>query len=60
MNTPAARICEFVREPFHECHCMSICSANIPKIITVCGDKFRSCPIYRRKTQNMAPPEEVV
>ncbi len=51
VDTHAVQICKFVREPFHECHCMSISSANIPKIIAVCGGRFRSCPIYRRETQ---------
>jgi len=56
-DTHAVQICVFVREPFVECHCMSISSANIPKIIAVCGDKFRSCPIYRRETQKKAKDE---
>ena len=55
MNT--AQICMFVRDPFLECHCITISSANIPKIIAVCGDKFRSCPIYRRALQKMAADE---
>jgi hypothetical protein len=45
------QVCMFVSEPFFECHCMSISSANIPKILDVCGDKFRSCSIYRREIE---------
>jgi len=31
---------------------MSVSSENIPKILAVCGDKFRSCSIYRREIKN--------
>jgi len=47
-----SHICQFVHNPFFECHCMSVSSENIPKILAVCGDKFRSCSIYRREIKN--------
>lgn len=55
-DTHAVKICVYAREPFTECHCISISSANIPKIISVCGDKFRSCPIYRREIEKKVLP----
>lgn len=55
VDAQTVQICRYVREPFRECHCMIITSANIPKIIAVCGDQFRSCPIYRRESQEARP-----
>lgn len=44
-----AQVCRFMSKPFPGCYCRNISSMSIPKIISVCGEGFRSCPIYCRE-----------
>jgi len=42
--------CRFLHDPFPECYCMNITSANIQKILAYCATNYQSCQIYCRKT----------
>ena len=39
-------LCSYLTEPFPECYCKQLSSANIPKIIRFCAGDFKLCGVY--------------
>jgi len=42
-------MCLFLTNPSPDCYCMNITGRNIAKIIALCADDYRACPIYRSR-----------
>lgn len=47
-----AQVCPVLHQPFADCYCMNISSANINKMLTLCIGDYRSCPIYQRQLED--------
>ena len=54
-DADAGMLCRFVKDPFPECYCMNITGRKICKMLAFCSADYRSCSIYRDKTENAAP-----
>jgi hypothetical protein len=42
-------MCLFLTNPSPDCYCMNITGRNIAKIVALCADDYRACPIYRSR-----------
>lgn len=49
--------CPLIRKAYKECYCMDMNSMKIYDAIYYCGNHYKLCPIYRKKTA--APQEKV-
>ena len=41
------KMCALVETPHPDCHCLSVNSSTIPKIIQYCMGRFHDCPLYK-------------
>ena len=40
--------CPHVKDPFPNCYCTRLSSANVAKMVKYCGGKYKECEIYKK------------
>ena len=54
-QTPSRPLCPFVNDLSDECLLAGTASENAEAAIRLCGGKFESCEVYRRRRWNAEP-----